>query len=271
MTRKSFFNEKKKVAFITSIYGNYEAECRSFKKQTIDTDFICFTDNPDMKPNGWIIDTQPYHQLYKSEVDDDTFTNSLRNNKHTFNIAKYYKQNFYNIPRLQEYDVIVWLDGSIEITNENVTKFICEKFQDGIEVILFEHEDRNGSLLKEMEASLIGNKYNSTRWIDQDQPLQDVKKQYDDYINDDYKDNVDENSNYGMWITCFIAFKNNENTKKFLDFWYLQTLKYTTQDQMSFAYSVQKVNVELLSLPDDEIKGIPHSKTDFYIKHNHSL
>jgi hypothetical protein len=104
-----------KVCFITAIYGNYESSCKKYVPQTIATDFICFTDNPTIVSNGWIIDTIPYHRTCKSELDNNTYINSLCNNKHTFNIAKYYKQAFQNIPRLQSYDVIIWLDGTIEI------------------------------------------------------------------------------------------------------------------------------------------------------------
>ena len=32
-----------KVAFITAILGDYEITCKPFVKQTIETDFICFT------------------------------------------------------------------------------------------------------------------------------------------------------------------------------------------------------------------------------------
>lgn len=35
--------------------------------------------------------------IYKSPLDNDTYLNSLCNNNHTFNIAKYYKQAFRNI------------------------------------------------------------------------------------------------------------------------------------------------------------------------------
>ena len=33
--------------------------------------------------------------------------------------TKYYKQSFSNIPILHKYDIIVWLDGSIEIIYNN--------------------------------------------------------------------------------------------------------------------------------------------------------
>ena len=52
-----------KVVFITAIYGNYEKTVKRFMRQTIPTDFICFTDNPNIRSNGWIIDSTPYHDL----------------------------------------------------------------------------------------------------------------------------------------------------------------------------------------------------------------
>jgi hypothetical protein len=77
---------------VTAIYGGYEASCKKYVAQTVDTDFICFTDNPNIISNGWIIDTKPYHLIYKSSLDNDTYTNSFSNNMHIFNVAKYYKK-----------------------------------------------------------------------------------------------------------------------------------------------------------------------------------
>jgi len=101
-----------KICYITAIYGNYELTCKPYAEQTIKTDFICFTDNKDIEKNGWIIDTTPYHILNKSTIDTGNYINSISNNKHTFNIAKYYKQSFINIPIIKDYDCIVWLDGT---------------------------------------------------------------------------------------------------------------------------------------------------------------
>jgi hypothetical protein len=111
----------------------------------------------------------------------------------------------------------------------------------------------------------------------QDQPYQDINKQYEDYLKDGYEDSYFKNMNYnnphfGVWLTCFVAFLNTNNSvKEFLDLWYLQTLKHTTQDQIGFPYVCQKTNMIPYTLPDDEIIGeCPHKNTLFYIKHDHS-
>jgi hypothetical protein len=52
--------------------------------------------------------------------------------------------------------------------------------------------------------------------------------------------------------------------------WYLQTLKYTTQDQIGFPYVCFKTGLIPHTLPNNEITGdCAHVKTMCYIKHDH--
>lgn len=249
------------VAFITAIYGDYDTSCKKYAKQSIECDFICFTNNPEITNNNWIIDTTPYHLFNKSKIDNGSYINSISNNQHTFNIAKYYKQNFYNIPRLNDYKLIIWIDGSIQVTNCKTAEYILEKIKTN-SIVAWQHEFRDGPLKQEVIASNF-ERYTSNFWFGQHQPYQDVLMQYNEYIKNGYVD-------IGVWITCFIGFDNKcSRTREFLDFWYLQTLMYTTQDQIGFPYSIFKTKMYPYTLPNNEIFGKPHSKTDFFIKHNH--
>lgn len=265
-----------KICFITAIYGYYEATCKKFATQTIPTDFICFTNIENITRNGWEVDLTPYHYLYKSKLDNDSYTNSLKNNQHTFNIAKYYKQNFQNIPRLKKYDIVIWLDGTIEITNPNTSSYILDLINKNNNLIVFEHE-RKGKLDQERAASHF-HRYTSTYWFNQHQPYQDIDKQYSDYIKDGYNDKdywkklFPNKEEYGLWITCFLAFDmKKEETIKFLDEWYLQTLKYTTQDQIGFPYVCQKLKMFPYNLPDENTYCKTINNTSFFIKHEHGL
>jgi len=265
-----------KICFITAIYGAYEKSCKKFVKQTIDTDFICFTNNNNIINNGWTIDTTPYHLINKSNLDNDTFINSVCNNKHTFNIAKYYKQAFSNIPILDKYDVIVWLDGTIEIIYDKTSEYILNNIYKE-KIIGWHHEYRNGILSNEVISSHY-EKYTSTNYIGQSQPYQDVDNQYKCYVEDGYNDIFFKNINshtphMGVWITCFVAFLHkNIDVNNFLNLWYLQTLKYTTQDQIGFSYVCQKTNLIPFTLPNNNIYGnSPHNNTMFYIKKQHGL
>ena len=294
-----------KVAFITSIMGNFEATCKPFVKQTIDSDFICFTDNPDIPANGWIVDTDPYWKTHPSKMDDGfginstrksekitkwapSFDSPLNSNHHPFNLAKYYKQAWHNIPRLKEYDVVVWLDGTIEITKPDVAEYmlqLCEKYY----IVSWHHELRGGHLAWEASASFVA-KYIDKLYYGNYQPYQDVIRQYHEYIEQGYDESYWVNkvkrtegrgghpssewggsNHFGMWITCFVAFKTNcTQVEDFLDKWYLQTLKYTTQDQVGFPKTVQDTGLIPYTLPDERFPGNkPHEYTYIFIKHDH--
>jgi hypothetical protein len=265
-----------KICFITAIYGNYESYCKPFVKQSVETDFICFTDCSTIPSNGWIIDNTPYHYENPSPLDNGTYVNSFSNNTHTFNIAKYYKQSFRCIPRLSDYDVIVWLDGTIEITNPITSSWILENIKEN-KIIGWEHEIRGGKLIEEVIDSSRFYRYCSSFWNNQVQPVQDVTFQYSEYLKDGYNDTdyytkLDPTRhNFGVWITCFVAFLHkDESVKELLDLWYLQTLKYSTQDQIGFPYVCQKTGLIPYTLPDKDIGGDrPHQGTDFYVKHPH--
>lgn len=269
-----------KVAFITAIYGGYETSCKPFVQQTVPTDFICFTDDRTIIDNGWEIDYTPYHLANKSYLDTGDFKNSISNNKHKFNIAKYYKQAFYNIPRLEKYDIIVWLDGSLEITDPNLTKWIISKIKNKEEslhgMIIWEHDEREGILLNEVIASNF-DRYYSKSYRHQKQPIQNVQSAYDAYLQDGYRDNLwkeiapeeAKRKNFGVWITCLIAFDNRDpKIKIFLDLWYLETLTKITQDQVTFSYAAQKMKIWPYTLPDKEILGNVSKNQHFY-KHVH--
>ena len=263
------------VCVITAIYGNYEISCKRFEPQTIPTDFICFTDNENIQNEyGWTIDTTQYHLINKSPLDKDCYINSLCNNSHTFNIAKYYKTAFKNIPRLQHYKAILWIDGSIEIIYDKISEYILKNI-DSYKLIAFDLNIRNGLLYAETHASLI-DRYLSTFYFNQRQPYQDVIQQYKDYMKLNFNQELFRSiygKNYGIWITCFIVFHNhNEQITDFLNKWYYEILTRTTQDQISFPFVCQKCSVFPYTLPDDEIESqFPHISTMFYIRHKHGI
>jgi hypothetical protein len=200
----------------------------------------------------------------------------MANNAHTFNIAKYYKQSFQCIPRLKEYDVIVWLDATLEIIDSTVAERVCD-YMTRHQILGWMHEMRGGSLKGEVDASNF-ERYTSTHWFGQDQPYQDVFAQHEKYLSAGYTDafwtpfkEATGNPNFGVWITCFVAFRNKDDAvRQFLDMWYRQTLHHTTQDQISFPYVVFSTGIIPHTLPDSAVKGDrPHSRTAFYYKHPH--
>ena len=232
--------------------------------------------------NQWIVDRTPYHLTHPSPVDTGEQWNSLSNNTHTFNICKYYKQNFQNIPRLQKYDVIVWLDGTVQITHPQTAEWILYQIQKH-PLITWEHKLRQGRLFNEVSACApnpngpdANERYSCTFWFGQPQPYQDIAKQYQCYLEDGYDDqtywsNIDPlRPNFGVWCTLFIAFDNHHPLiSKFLNLWYQQTLEHTTQDQVGFPYAAQKLNMIPYTLPDQTIRG-DYDYNSLFIKRLHA-
>ena len=260
-----------RVAFITAIYGGYEKTCKAFTPQNIPCDFICFTDNPEIETNGWTLDTNPYHFTHPSPIDTGEYLNSLKNNAHSRNVGKFYKLNFYNIPRLADYDLIIWVDGTIKIIHENCAAYFLKTLKADEPIALWENEMLDGSMLTELKISLKDERFSSTRFFDQAQPFQDLQKQYDTYISEGYTDAfwkvINPSLHYGFWCAAFVGFNmRSHKIRAFLDRWYLQILMHSTKDQMGLSYALWKENIIPYTLPDHAVKGGVHSVTDFHIK-----
>jgi hypothetical protein len=270
-----------KVAVVTAIVGNYEATCKPVAEQSIPADFYVYTNNPNITTHGiWkIIDIEPYRFGLNDSDRDRTFKNSLFNNNHSFNRAKFVKLNLHRLPELKDYDIVIWLDGTIVIRNTDFIKYCIAKIQAGKNVLVFDHHsDRNGILKREVIASHF-ERYTSNFWFDQVQPYQDIDAQYVDYITKGFEEayfdrlGFKTSDHYGLWVTCFIAFDMKKSeTHAFLDKWWYHNMKYTTQDQISFPYICWENNLKPYSLPNYSDNGIIVGNSDsnnLFIKVNH--
>ena len=252
-------NEKNiKIAFITAVMGGYEKSTKYIARQTVPFDKYFFTDNVTLEnSNNWtIVDINGMN--IKSPLDDGSYVNSLINNNHTFNEAKYFKEQFYRIRQLQDYDIIIWLDGTIEIVDHYICHKVIQLFEQNppMMVASINHDLRQGKLKNEVIGSLFF-RYTDTFWNDQYQPVQNVTRQYEYYLQNGFED-------VGVWITCFVAWNmRHPKTREFLDEWYIQNLNFSTQDQVGFPYVIWKFNStkSIYTFPQDS----------FYIKHAHGI
>lgn len=262
------------VAFITAIVGGYEKTCKPHAAQSVPADFFCFAPGPGPLPDGggdgskWIIDTVPYHVLCPSPQDDGLQYNS--NNRHTFFLAKYYKTSFHLIPVLRRYRYVVWLDGTIEITSGMVAEAV-PSLTTGRDtpVCSWKHEHRNRKGFAEEVAASHFVRYTSTHWFGQDQPYQDVDRQYESYLAKGFDETFFHKC--GVWVTCFVAFDlAHPLCVPLLETWYRQVLEHTTQDQLGFPFAAWVHKVQPYTLPDAVFSGDrPHTETCFYRKLAH--
>ena len=271
-----------KVAFITANYGGYETSCKTIAKQSIDVDQIYFTNIENISdPNGWTIDRTPYHEIHKSDIDSDTsLRNSIVNNSHTYNIAKYYKFQWHKIPMLEKYDVIIWVDGTIEITHADAAKMLVERAL-GYDMCTWNHERHNGILEREAIACSKDARFCTTNWFGQDQPFQPILEQYESYVRDGYTDEFWVNfprkegrglgPHFGVWLVCMIAWNTrSERAIELNNRVYQELRKWTTMEQISIPKVSQDLNFVPYTLPDHEITGdSPHWDSSIHIKHRH--
>jgi hypothetical protein len=212
------FDNNATVAIITAVYGNYESSCKKYPKQSsISANFICFSDNPKIESNGWLVDTIPYHlfELINEFTDKILLErNSFHHNLHPFNVGKYYKVQFHKIPLLSsssssfssssptisssqasssfQYDYMIWVDGSILITDQLLVEkmlLLMKKdsnkppplFFNQRSIISFEHT-LPSDLTLEVNEALKLNRYTQTFYNDFHQPLQPLKDQLEAYL-----------------------------------------------------------------------------------------
>jgi hypothetical protein len=273
------FGTSTEVAIITAVYGGYEKQCQLYAKQSILTDFYCFTDDDSITGRGWFIDNIPYHLLelvnefLHNELDE---LNCYHSNLHPFNIAKFYKQRFLHIPMVaaKNYSYIIWLDGSMITRHPHLSSIIRDLFlqNPSFSLTIFEH-GRNNNLSLEVDYSLKSEKYTTSNWRNISQPLQQVKEQYDEYLKDGYTDGYWEGikerwgwksrADYGVFVSCFLAFnmkkkdnlQRNEEVPRFLNAWAYENIHFSTQDQVSFSYVSFKTGISPLPLPGYGIYG----------------
>lgn len=208
-----------RICFVTCITGGYDAALKRPARQTVPCNFVAFVDDISRtQPNGWtLLDAQDY-ALGIDELDrNPNERNSLTNNPHSFNRAKFVKLNLHRIPELSGYDVVVWLDGSIELYCPTCAEACLRMADAGHPMVLFLHESYQKIADEVRQSHFV--RYTSEFFFGQKQPYQDVDAQYADYVSQGYQD-------VGLWITCFVAFDmRQEICHRFLDLWYEQNRK----------------------------------------------
>lgn len=144
------------------------------------------------------------------------------------------KLNLHRLPELQGYDVVGWVDGTVEITNPRCAELCVQAILAGKNILAFEHEVRQGVLMSEVNDSHFV-RYTSTFWNGQPQPYQDVDEQYRMYTHEGFTEGWARSRAHqpspclGVWVTCFVVFNMRDPVSHaFLDEWWLQNL-HTTQ------------------------------------------
>jgi len=277
-----------RICGVTVVLGGYEKTLKqppmpqSYKSWKL----YAFTDRPDaLFPGEWTVADIKSTPIFSPEVCNETSWafNSPCKNKNPMNIGKYVKTQMYKIPAIQtNCDVAVWMDATVKIQSTDFFQVVADRLEKGNNLLVFEHQpDRRGRIDTEVAVSLGVGRYTVKHAYGHPQPYQDVRAQYRNYLAEGFKEHWWENDTrfnmtkkspqFGMWVTCLVVLDlRREETKRFLDVWWHENLRHSTQDQIGFPYAIWKTKTMPTSLPDKEWPG-SWAKSRHHVKLNHGV
>lgn len=211
-----------RVVCYTCITGGYDS-LRQPKVVSEGIDFVCFTDNQNIKGGVWQLKPIPEELQYLSNVKKQRV---LKICPHRY---------------LKEYDVSIWVDGNIEIL-QDLNNFIKQYDLKKCSLYVRVHPSRR-CIYAEAEACLRMHK----------DTKQNIDPQIEAYREEGYPKNI------GMAETNILLRKHNDiKCQMVCNLWASELLKYSHRDQLSFNYACWKMKFIYGSMKN-EFKTINNS------------
>ena len=204
---KNHINFKdKKVAIYTAITGGFD-DLHELSVVNENFDYICFTDDPNLKSDFWDV------RLIDNEED---------NKLDVIRKARRYKM-FPHI-YLKDYDYSLWIDGNFDIVGD-VEEYVNTYLNDS-KLLAIPHEERD-CIYEEGRATIEANK---------DYP-DIVNLEMEDYKKEGYPEH------YGL-IVSGIIFRDHHDPEviKLMEDWFREVQNYSQRCQLSFNYVCWKNN-----------------------------
>ncbi len=187
-----------KIAIYTAFTGDYDT---LKEPEVIDEncDYICFTDNHNLESDTWKI----------IQMDETTLDNNRKAKQYKLLPHKY----------LKDYKYSFWLDGTFRIKG-SIREYIYKNIKADSPMLCVVHTERD-CVYEEYEASKIIPRY----------PRAVMEEQINYYKNQGFPEK------YGLGVMGAIFRKHNDKAViKVMEDWWEENIKFTNQDQLSFAY-----------------------------------
>ena len=198
--KKYWKTEKNKKVIYTCITGGYDSLIEP-SHITVDFDYVCFTDNPNLTSDIWDIRPLPEETKDLSQVKKQ----------------RYVKINAHKV--LSDYDLSIWVDGNVDIRGD-LNKFINKTLSNDCSIYVPKHPQRK-CIYVEAQACVSMKK--DTKEI--------VNKQIDKYKEEGFP------QNYGLLQSNIMLRKhNNEDCIKLMEAWFEELKNESHRDQLSFNY-----------------------------------
>lgn len=215
----------KKICVYTCLTGNYDI-LQDVEIVDENADFICFTNNKDIKSKTWKI-------IY---IDNDGLNNHQLSRK-----IKMLGTEYIN----KKYEISVWQDASViwkKKPSEFVKKYLKNNFS------AFVHNERNSVYDEACEVIRL-----------RKDDKQTVLKHLAFLKKENFPDNL------GLYeMTVFIKRHNNPVVKETMKLWYEIYLKYSKRDQLSFMYAIWKTKLSITPIKmnvwnNEWVKHVKHN------------
>ena len=184
-----------KNCVFTAIIGDYDGLISTTYPKHSNWDYICFTDNANIKSDFWRI-------IYVRNNTEDYESN--------IKLARYYKTNFH--VHLSSYENLMWIDARITIIDD-INEYLTNL--NNKDIVFLKHPNAL-NILQEFDR-VEGS-------IERSEMINMIKKRYAEFS---YKyDN-------GLISSGVMLFRNNNKTIKFFKEWWYEIDKFSHRDQLS--------------------------------------
>ena len=187
-----------KLVIYTAFTGDYD----TLKHPDViddNCDYICFTDNPDLESDLWKI----------IPMEESILDNNRKAKQYKLLPHKY----------LKDYKYSFWLDGTFKIKG-SIREYIYKNIRANSNMLVVVHTERD-CVYEEYKASKIIPRY----------PRAVMEEQIEHYRSEGFPEH------YGLGVMgALFRQHNHPEVIKVMDDWWDENIKYTNQDQLSFAY-----------------------------------
>ena len=207
----------KKIVVYSCVTGSYE-KLINHKSLEDNIKYIFFTESYDVVPDGWIM--QPINGL-------DNYSDKDKNR-----YIKFHPSEF-----LPTYDISIYIDGNIEIT-DNVSLLIKEISNMDEDLFLYRHYERE-CIYDEGDKCIE----DSLDWFWR------IRKQMKKYIKESYP------RDRGLFENNIIISKNNKNSRELLHLCWKEYSKEAKRDQLALNYCSWKLDIPIYDLGVSNVRS----------------
>ena len=235
-----------RCAIMTIMKGAKEKTLKTIVPQNLPCDLWAFLDTPakDLQKSGqkWKQDFTSYHDQYRTPFDNLQYRNTLLKSNSDRARYKWYKLQPHRIPVLRHYDMLIGIDANVTIVHSDFTKMMWKTMSKNNSALVLRKHPK--TLVQEYyqhdEYSEVLKLKNLTRDDKQCIIEQAYQYQRDGFTASNekkatgpYKFMYAESSVIGINLA-------HAQSKKIMDHWYHEVLKFSLRDQLGLHYVLWK-------------------------------